>query len=275
MDRMGFSPERDDPWEEERSPDEDLSLDRCARLSSIRIRREQSRSLDQRRQDRRDAHIEPARIHADGVYDVQLINVSTSGLMIAAPGVILHIGQELEIELGGCDPALCFVRWIRGDRMGLEFSDETNVIAPSSVKQLILRNLRAEQGPASGGPAQARSDRTGRQRLRWSALICYDDETATAQVRNISAEGALVECEWDFYVGTPLVLALDRVGSVGAIVRWCRGGQLGLKFLGTFDMQRLAVSRCTAVEKARAAAAAHLPAPSIRFGSGGERRFDG
>lgn len=67
-------------------------------------------------------------------------------------------------------------------------------------------------------------------------------ESVDVRLRNISAEGAMLDCAEDFLVGTPVVLELAGGGAlaIAGCVRWCLSGQIGVRFDAAFDMQLLA-----------------------------------
>src|SRR4028118_1436721 len=64
-------------------------------------------------------------------YDVGVVNVSRHGAMIEAP-IEPRIGEKMQIRFEGLNRTDCTVRWIRGGRMGLEFSQETGGSAPAA-----------------------------------------------------------------------------------------------------------------------------------------------
>src|SRR4029079_8549317 len=107
---------------------------------------------------------ETVRLDYDGrSHEVQLINVSGGGAMISrsfAPrmwdSVTLHLGENGTIE--------CAVRWIRDDRVGLEFAHETRIDCAADKQAAVLRDvihrsfpevefeLSAEPPPDHDGP---------------------------------------------------------------------------------------------------------------------------
>src|SRR5687767_1745215 len=90
-------------------------------LGDIKVHRSESRSSNQRRGDRHRLSDEQAVVRRKGrKHVVDLINLSHGGAMIAGDikaklwdKVVLVLGEAGEIE--------CAVRWLRGDRVGLEF----------------------------------------------------------------------------------------------------------------------------------------------------------
>jgi hypothetical protein len=52
--------------------------------------------------------------------EVQLVNLSASGAMIACPAEV-HIGERLLLAIPGDEPRAAVVRWAREGRIGLHF----------------------------------------------------------------------------------------------------------------------------------------------------------
>lgn len=211
-------------------------------LNGIAIKREQSRKVDQRREDRHSSLVEGATVRLrGGKFEVAVVNVSAGGAMIEAGALDAQIGEPIEIRFADCDFSRCVVRWIRADRIGIEFCEETTINGSRAVQAFIIDKLRGGagcDGETAGG--QVKSSRTTRHRLVWTGTIHCEGESTTARVRNISTDGAMIESDWDFHIGTPVMLDLDAAGTIPATVRWCRGGQLGLKFDSRFDLRALA-----------------------------------
>lgn len=210
-------------------------------LAKVSIKREQSRHIDHRREDRHTAPVERAVLILRGQeIDVALINVSPGGAMIEGEAPDAVIGEAASLRFGDCEPTGCDIRWIRAPRIGLEFREETAIVAPRSVRSRIVRTLRGEAPAEADDAGRVRSAPSPRQRLQLTGAIHFDQETTSARIRNISVEGAMVECPWDFHLGTELLLDLGQAGTLLAKVRWCRGGQIGLKFASRFDLKKLA-----------------------------------
>jgi hypothetical protein len=217
-------------------------------LTAIAVKREESRLTDQRREPRHRELLENATIYfRRRPFDVPVINVSPNGVMIEAD-IDPWIGDELAIQFSDCNRTKCVVRWIRDRRIGLEFREETTIIGPSSVRDLIIRRLRGEAQEAQDeGAGAAKATRAPRQTLIWMATLHFEHDTFPARLRNISTDGAMIESKRDFPVGSEVLLDLGDAGTVFGIVRWSKGGQLGLRFSRKFDLKNLA--RSTATEK--------------------------
>ncbi len=240
-------------------------------LTAIPVKREEARHSDQRRDERHSNLVDRGHlVWRDREIEVAVVNISPGGLMIDAPGLDPAIGEPVQFRIAGCDPARCRLCWVKGDRIGLEFAHETTIEGPQDVRSFIIRNLRGDapgQPPSDGARVQVA--RAPRQRLIWEGSIHYDHDSTAARVRNISSEGAMIECGWDFHVGTEVLLDLEQAGTVFARVRWCQGGQVGLKFNMPFDLRTLAECKPKAAEAVPAhpfPTAAPRPRPNIRRG---------
>src|SRR5436189_3999651 len=96
-------------------------------LSSVEVPRSETRTTDHRDDDRHRLLDQAAIARFDGEdHEVDLINLSGGGAMIRADfaprlweRVDLLFDEGAEIE--------CAVRWLRGDRGGLEFAHETRI----------------------------------------------------------------------------------------------------------------------------------------------------
>lgn len=220
-------------------------------LNSVAVSREESRRGDTRSGDRHRLPDEQIRVsHKGEEYAVQLINLSGGGAMVEgnfAPmlwdRVDLHLGDDGVIE--------CAVRWLRDDRVGLEFAHETQLGCSADEQASLLRDTinrsfpeiafaTSEQAPA---PADERASQEGRRERRhpliWSGVIHHDYQSTPVRLRNISSTGALIECEEALRVGAEPLLDLGEAGTVFATVTWTVGDQAGLKFQQHFDLTQL------------------------------------
>ncbi|MGI8931188.1 MAG: putative bifunctional diguanylate cyclase/phosphodiesterase [Sphingomicrobium sp.] len=82
--------------------------------------------------------------------------------------------------------------------------------------------------------------REPRQRLMRRAIAAINGETTEIRLRNISAMGALVECDHSVGPGTMLTIDIVGVGPVVGTVRWAQSGKFGVQFADMFDLARLA-----------------------------------
>jgi predicted signal transduction protein with EAL and GGDEF domain len=96
--------------------------------------------------------------------------------------------------------------------------------------------LAEDSKPMSAADVRPRPPRHSlirRGALRWGG------RTLSVRLRNISAEGAMIESGDGMEAGSDVELDLDGV-RVGGQVRWAQDGRIGLKFAETFDLRRLA-----------------------------------
>ena len=221
-------------------------------LHSIAVRREETRRGNTRVTDRHRLADEQARVvHNGKTSAVKLINVSGGGAMVTGDfepllwdRVDLHLGDDGLIE--------SVVRWLKGDRIGLEFAHETRLECSPDQQAALLRETIARSFPdvefeATSDPAQvekvAGEDGRGERRhpLIWSAVIHHDYQSTPVRLRNISSTGALIESEAPLRVGAEPLLDLGEGGTVFATVSWVVGDQAGLKFQQLFDLSQLAL----------------------------------
>lgn len=204
-------------------------------LAGFAIPRQETRSCNQRREDRHLNVVETAELRFRGrKLEVAVVNVSRHGAMIRAE-IEPRIGERMQIAFEGCNRTECTVRWVRGGRIGLEFSRETEILASNAVKERIVSGRRAGETP----PETSKPQRAPRQSLLWKAVLHWDHGSLAVRIRNISADGAMLEGREELAVGTGIVLDLAEGGTTSGTVRWARGGQLGVRFDGRFDMHRL------------------------------------
>jgi hypothetical protein len=221
-------------------------------LDSVTVPREESRKTNSRYDDRHRLLGETVRLDHDGrSHEVELINVSGGGAMVSGDftpmlwdNVKLHLGENGTIE--------CAVRWIRDQRVGLEFAHETRIDCAADEQAAVLREvvrrsfpeiefeLSGEAAPKHDGP-EGRNDR--RHPLVWSGLLHHDYQSTPVRVRNISSSGVMIECAAPLRIGSEPLLELSDALSVSATVAWVVGDQVGMRFHTPFDLHELARSR--------------------------------
>jgi hypothetical protein len=227
-------------------------------LGAVAVPRSETRTSDQRGNDRHRLPAEAATVrHKRKLHKIELINLSGGGAMIAGK-LKAKLWDRVDLVLGEYGEIESAVRWIRGDRIGLEFAHETRIDCPAETRDALLRDVisrtypdvtfeapaPAAEAPVAAEPAKDRPERRDiRHPLIWSALIHYDHETSIARLRNISTSGALVESTGNFTEGSELMLDFGDAGSLFATVGWCRGDQVGLVFKVPFDISRLAQTK--------------------------------
>jgi len=232
-------------------------------LSSVEVPRGEIRSHNHRDDDRHRLDQETATVRFDGEeHQVDLINLSGGGAMIRADfaprlweRVDLIFAEDAEIE--------CAVRWLRDDRVGLEFAHETRIDCDPEARDALLLDVirrsfddvtvsmaKRETVPAPAethgddDDAVANSRRTERRHpLIWTGVVLYNHSSERVRLRNISEHGALIESPVIYPMGAEIYLDLDEAGQHFATVSWTCGDKVGLKFMHPFNMTLLVKSK--------------------------------
>jgi diguanylate cyclase (GGDEF)-like protein len=135
---------------------------------------------------------------------------------------------------------------------GVETHDDLQLIRELGVSQVqgYIFGRPADAETAKEFAAQATVEAEGyavqreaRQMLMRRAITAINGRTEEIRLRNISAMGALVECEVPIAPGTQLTLDIVGVGPVTGIVRWAQSSRFGMQFSEPFDLTRLAPKR--------------------------------
>jgi hypothetical protein len=227
------------------------------RLVSVEISRDAARSADHRDEDRHRLARETATISYKGKkLEADLINLSGGGAMIEAD-ISPRLWDRVDLYLGEGSPIECAVRWLRKNRIGLEFAHETRIECDAEQRDALLLDVirrsfpdlvptvpMVTPEPEPDAPA-ADASRRGETRhpLIWNGSILWQHDTHTVRLRNISASGALIDAQVDFPEGIELLLDLGHSGQYFATVSWVRGGQAGLLFKQPFDLALLAAAK--------------------------------
>jgi hypothetical protein len=213
-------------------------------LTAIAVKREESRLTNQRREERHRDIFEAATIYfRRRKLQVAVVNASSNGVMIESD-IEPRIGEAMQVQFEDCNRTQCVVRWIRQNRIGLEFNQETTIIGPSSIQDFIIRKLRGEGEGSKTEESGTQANRTPRHTLIWIGMVHFNHQSVPVRLRNISPDGAMLETDHPFSAGTEILLDLEDAGTAFARVRWARGGQVGLKFDQKFDLKNL--MRCAA-----------------------------
>lgn len=225
-------------------------------LKAVAVPRTESRTTNQRGEDRQILGTGEARLFVGRkAFVVDLLNLSGGGAMVTT-NVPLKLWQRVQLELAEGDGVECAVRWIKGDRVGLEFAHETQVGGDVERRDAMLletigRNfpeLAGEPGAQPADPEPAASAQGAQRRadlrhpLIWCGQVHYDFASTRVRLRNISESGVMIDCTRSIPVGAEVLLDLGGGGQHFAIVSWARGDQLGLRFQQPFDIDCLA--RC-------------------------------
>lgn len=230
-------------------------------LSSVEVPRSEGRSTNHRDDDRHRLDHETARARFNGEeQEVDLINLSGGGAMIRCD-FKPRMWERIDLILGEGGEIECAVRWIRDDRVGLEFAHETRIDCDPEQRDALLldvihrsfpdvalapREDVAVQAPVEeektgdDDDAVANSRRTERRHpLVWTGEVYFAHNNEKVRLRNISEHGALIECPVQYPVGVEVLLDLGDAGQHFATVNWTFGDKAGLKFNNEFDLKLL------------------------------------
>ena len=235
--------------------------DHAHRLDEVTVQREASRIANHRDDDRHRLQGERAWVHFRGEsVNVELINLSGGGAMIATD-IKPRMWERLDLVLGEHGALECAVRWIRGDRIGLEFAHETQVGGDPMQRDAMLLDVIRRSFPELAiaapdvtvfegeAPAEPLSEEhaarrtSSRHPLIWKGSILFQHDTLPVRLRNISPAGALLDAPHPLPTDAEVYLDLGAAGSLFANVSWSRGDQLGLQFAERFDIAQLAKLR--------------------------------
>ncbi len=223
-------------------------------LNSIAVAREEARRADTRDGDRHRLPDEQVTATHNGQsHAVQLINLSGGGAMVSTAFEPM-LWDKVELHLGENGTIECAVRWIKGDRIGLEFAHETRLDCSAGERANVLRGVIAKSFPdieIEAPPVEAEAAAPSgdehrsyrRHPLIWSGLIHHDFQSTPCRLRNLSETGAMIECSAPLRVGAEPMLELGEVIQLGATVAWVAGDTAGLRFNEPFDLTELASAR--------------------------------
>lgn len=226
-------------------------------LGSIEVARAETRTANHREVDRHRLAEEQAAARYDGeTHEVDLVNLSGGGAMIRADftprlwdRVDLILAEDAEIE--------CAVRWLRSDRIGLEFAHETRIDCSPEVRDALLLDVvrrsfpdiaAKEREPEAEEPQSDQADPASRRTERrhpliWMGDIIHNHSSDRVRLRNISEHGAMIESPISYRQGAELLLDLGEAGQHFATVGWTCADKAGLVFEKPFDLATLSKSR--------------------------------
>ena len=132
---------------------------------------------------------------------------------------------------------------------GVETHDDLHLIRELGCSQ-VQGYIFGRPGPAETARELANNStveadgyqciREPRQRLMRRAIAEIDGQVTEIRLRNISAMGALVECDLPVSPDTIITMDIVGVGPVVGSVRWAQSGKFGVQFADAFDLSRLA-----------------------------------
>lgn len=222
-------------------------------LLDVIVPRFESRQNHERTEDRRVLSGVEARISVgDLPFPVEVANLSSNGMMITCERII-PIGTEVEAEIDDCAAIPMVVRWVAGNRIGLEFVAETTIVAQAGVQQFVIDTIRAEAAASNYGSAiQAGPEKrlSGlRHSLMWVCGITAGEGEAAARIRNLSHNGAMISFGDDLALapGEAVALVMGGDSRFEAEVRWAVEGLAGLSFAEPFPVESLVEQPCAHV----------------------------
>jgi diguanylate cyclase (GGDEF)-like protein/PAS domain S-box-containing protein len=119
----------------------------------------------------------------------------------------------------------------------------------SQVQGFIFgRPMPAEEALKLASQSRPPADVAGfsrppRHRLIRTGRLHWDGKSLEVRLRNISAGGAMIECERPIPADARVELDLADSGTLGAEVRWSQQGRVGLRFDGEFELRKLSRPR--------------------------------
>jgi hypothetical protein len=199
-----------------------------ASLCAIRISRSAARTVNQRREARRDSEQTVAMDFRGEEVGAALINISTTGAKIRAD-IEPVIGEPIELAFPSGDRIDGVVRWIRQGCIGVEFGRPGGSRSRPSA---AVTDLAEEEADEDCGEEPSDHE-SGRSAKRARVLLTAKLETGRgpldARLRDLSCRGALLECRQPLAVGEDVVFSRgDTV--VPARVAWTSGQRVGLEF---------------------------------------------
>ena len=227
-------------------------------LSTVEVPREEHRIHNNRDDDRHRLAQETATARFEGEeHRVELINLSGGGAMIRAD-FTPRLWERVDLVFAEGGEIECAVRWIRGDRVGLEFAHETRIECDSADRDALLldvihrsfpdvslaaRDERPAPQPAASSDDDdnvANSRRFERRHpLVWMGEVYFNHSNEKVRLRNISEHGALIESPVNYPLEAEVLLDLGEAGQHFATVSWTCGDKVGLKFNNEFNLKLL------------------------------------
>jgi hypothetical protein len=229
-------------------------------IGSVEVPRSEGRSTNHRDDDRHRLIEEVARARFDGEeHEIELINLSGGGAMIRC-GFRPKLWERVDLILGEGGEIECAVRWIRDDRIGLEFAHETRIDCEPEARDALLLDVihrsfpgvalpsrdetavpAGEKGPHGDDDDTVTNSRRNERRhpLVWMGEVFFAHNSEKVRLRNISENGALIEGPIPYPVDAELLLDLGDAGQHFATVSWACGDKTGLRFSNLFDLRLL------------------------------------
>jgi hypothetical protein len=195
---------------------------------------------DSRREDRlRDLTDVATVIFRRKKHEVRVVNLSSLGAMLEVEEIEPRIGELLHIQFAGCNKTRCTVRWMKGRRVGVEFEQQTDIVGLAKTRNYVV-NAHQATAPVPERMSQPMAKRATRHGLIWNGTLYWSFEAFNVRLRNISTDGAMLECDQTITPGAHVRLNLAEAGTLTGEVRWSKAGQVGISFDEKFDLRLLA-----------------------------------
>jgi hypothetical protein len=209
-------------------------------LTSVSVARTAARVTDSRREDRlRDLTDAATVTFRRKKHVVRVVNLSSLGAMIEADEIEPRIGELLHIQFADCNKTRCTVRWMKERRIGVEFEQQTDIVGLAKTRAYVV-GAHSTAPESTGSTSKPMAKRATRHGLIWNGTLYWSFEAFSVRLRNISSNGAMLECERVLTPGSHVRLNLAEAGTMTGEVRWSRAGQVGISFDEKFDLRLLA-----------------------------------
>ncbi len=209
-------------------------------LTSVAVARTAARVTDSRREDRlRDLADAVTLTFRRKKHQVKVINLSSLGAMLEVEEIEPRIGELLHIQFADCNKTRCTVRWIKERRIGVEFEQQTDIVGLAKTRDYVV-GVHSGDAMVPERTSKPMAKRATRHGLIWNGTLYWSFEAFSVRLRNISTDGAMLECERTITPGSNVRLNLAEAGTLTGEVRWSKAGQIGISFDEKFDLRLLA-----------------------------------
>lgn len=160
----------------------------------------------------------------EGVRELCLVrNISAGGVMAHVYRQI-DIGTRVEVDLGNDQVLPGRIAWETQSNVGIAFDDKID------VAELLA------QSRVLGDGRRARRPRVQIDRM---AKVRCGSEILHLQAEDISQGGTKLACDQPLPIDADVVVTLDGMRALAGIVRWSRGGYVGISFLQVIPIAEL------------------------------------
>ena len=157
-----------------------------------------------------------------GEYPCVLRDISGNALRVKLYGERMpEMDRSFWLEFGDGDRFEVSLIWARDGQAGLAFAEHND-----------LMSLIGEQGPFR--------KRAIRIAVNLPATVASLGRSIDVVIRDLSHQGAQIECDRMFSMDQQLRIAIPAMGEVFAKVRWRQHPQYGLAFVETFRFEDIA-----------------------------------